>query len=69
MADYIREFFTDRRVWMIYGTMRDKSVEEILDTLFPLAHEVIAAARDLGWSARMSFPDGLRQTVDWFTSL
>jgi len=52
LADYIREFFTDRRVWMIYGTMRDKSVEEILDTLFPLAHEVIATAPKYARSLR-----------------
>lgn len=52
LADYIREFFMDRRVWMIYGTMRDKSVEEILDTLFPLAHEVIATAPKYARSLR-----------------
>ena len=31
----------DRRVWMVYGSMRDKAVEEITGTLFPLASEIV----------------------------
>ncbi|MCC6391644.1 MAG: bifunctional folylpolyglutamate synthase/dihydrofolate synthase [Bryobacterales bacterium] len=44
LADYISRFHKGRKVWLIYGTMRDKSVGEIADTLFPLAHELILAA-------------------------
>lgn len=41
LAAYIKRFFADRKVWLIYGTMRDKSVDEIGDTLLPEATEVI----------------------------
>jgi dihydrofolate synthase / folylpolyglutamate synthase len=41
LAAYVRRFFADRKVWMIYATMRDKSVGEIGETLFPAADEVI----------------------------
>jgi dihydrofolate synthase/folylpolyglutamate synthase len=44
LADYIRRFHHGRKVWLIYGTMRDKSVGEIADTLFPLAQELILTA-------------------------
>jgi dihydrofolate synthase / folylpolyglutamate synthase len=38
---YIRRFFAGRKVWIIYATMRDKSVDEIGEALLPLAQEVI----------------------------
>ena len=41
LAAYIRRFFGDRKVWLIYATMRDKSVDEIAETLLPAAHEVV----------------------------
>ncbi len=41
LAAYIRRFFADRKVWIIYATMRDKSVDEIGETLLPAAQEVI----------------------------
>lgn len=44
LADYIRRFYGGRRVWLIYGVLRDKSVAEMVETLFPLAHEVVLAA-------------------------
>ncbi|HEX8984353.1 MAG TPA: folylpolyglutamate synthase/dihydrofolate synthase family protein, partial [Bryobacteraceae bacterium] len=44
LAAYINRFFDDRRVWLIYGAMRDKAVEEMAAILFPLADEVIATA-------------------------
>jgi dihydrofolate synthase/folylpolyglutamate synthase len=46
LAAYIERFYRDRRVWLIYGTMRDKSVAEIGETLAPLASEVILTAVD-----------------------
>ncbi len=46
LAAYIRRFHQGRRVSMIYGAMRDKSVEEITAILFPLASEVILVAPD-----------------------
>ncbi len=44
LAAYIERFFAGRRIWMVYGTMRDKAVDEITGTLFPLAAEVIVTA-------------------------
>src|SRR5262249_19734778 len=41
LAAYIEQFYHGRKVWLIYGTMRDKSIGEIVETLFPLAHELI----------------------------
>ena len=44
LADYINRFYSNRRVRLIYGAMRDKAVEEIGGILFPLAEEVILTA-------------------------
>lgn len=61
LAAYIRRFFSDRKVWLIYGTMRDKSVEEIGDLLSPVASEVILTAPD---SPRALRPDALAPLFD-----
>lgn len=44
LADHIRSFYSGRKVWLIYGTMRDKSIGEIAETLFPLAAELVLTA-------------------------
>lgn len=44
LANHIRQFYADRPVWLIYGAMRDKAVEEIAELLFPLAAHVILTA-------------------------
>jgi len=44
LARYLERFAPHRRRWMIYGAMRDKSVEEITGILFPLADELILTA-------------------------
>lgn len=44
LADYIERFRAGRRVWLIYGAMRDKAVSEVAGILFPLADRVIATA-------------------------
>ncbi len=44
LAAYIKRFHSGRRISLIYGAMRDKSVEEIAAILFPLADEVILVA-------------------------
>jgi dihydrofolate synthase / folylpolyglutamate synthase len=46
LAEYIRQFHSHRRVWIIYGAMRDKAVSEIAGVLFPLATELILTAPD-----------------------
>lgn len=43
---YIERFYSGRKLWMIYGAMRDKAVEEIAEILFPLAQELIFTAPD-----------------------
>lgn len=44
LARYLDRFAPHRKRWMIYGAMRDKSVEEIAGILFPLADELILTA-------------------------
>ncbi len=44
LGSYIERFWAGHRVWLIYGTMRDKAVSEIAGILFPLADEVIVTA-------------------------
>jgi len=46
LAAYIAKFHAGRRVGLIYGAMRDKSVEEIAGILFPLADELILTTPD-----------------------
>lgn len=41
VREFWRENFADRRILLIYGAMRDKAVDEIAGSLFPLADTVI----------------------------
>ena len=41
---YIERFYAGRKIWMIYGAMRDKAVAEMTGILFSAAAEVIATA-------------------------
>ena len=41
LAAYIRRFCSDRPVWIVYGAMRDKAIEEVTAQLFPLARRLI----------------------------
>ena len=41
LAQFLEENFAWRRVYLIFGAMRDKSVDEVTGILFPLASEVI----------------------------
>lgn len=52
LAAYIREFCGGRAVWLVYGAMRDKAIEEVTAQLFPLADSLILTALD--------FPRALR---------
>ncbi len=61
LAAYIGRFYANRRVRLIYGTMRDKAVEEIAGTLFTRAHEVILTAPKQPRSLR---PEALRDSTD-----
>jgi dihydrofolate synthase / folylpolyglutamate synthase len=44
LARHIRRFYSGRRVWLIFGAMRDKSVDEMTGVLAPLASELILTA-------------------------
>jgi dihydrofolate synthase/folylpolyglutamate synthase len=61
LAAYIQRFYSQRRVRMIYGAMRDKAVAEISGILFPLAEQVIATAPR---QARALAPDTIRDISD-----
>lgn len=41
LAQFLEENFRDRKVWMIYGALRDKAVDEVAGLLFSHAAEVI----------------------------
>ncbi len=57
LAAHVQRFYGGRRLWLIFGAMRDKSLAEIADTLAPLASEVILTAPD---SPRAAQPESLR---------
>ncbi len=44
LAAYIRRFYAGRRIWMVYGALRDKAVAEMTAVLFPLADRIILTA-------------------------
>jgi dihydrofolate synthase/folylpolyglutamate synthase len=44
LASYIRRFYSGRQVRIIYGSMRDKSIDETVDTLSSLAAEIVVTA-------------------------
>jgi dihydrofolate synthase/folylpolyglutamate synthase len=46
LAAYIQRFFHSEPIRIVYGAMRDKAVDEVIGTLFPLAAEVVLAAPD-----------------------
>src|SRR5205823_2039586 len=52
LARCLIAFYPDRKLWLIYGAMRDKAVEEIAGILFPLASELIFTAPDYARALR-----------------
>lgn len=57
LAVYIDRFYKGRPIWMIYGTMRDKAIDEIASQLFPKAAHIIVTAPE---SQRALRPESLR---------
>ncbi len=55
---YLERFYAGKKLWMIYGAMRDKSVEEIAEVLFPLADELVLTAPE---GSRAVRPEALRE--------
>jgi dihydrofolate synthase / folylpolyglutamate synthase len=44
LAAYIQRFYAGRRIWIVYGVMRDKDAGAMTALLFPLAERVILTA-------------------------
>jgi dihydrofolate synthase/folylpolyglutamate synthase len=44
LVSYIERFYVDRKICLVYGAMRDKSVVEMTGVLFPSADIIIATA-------------------------
>ncbi|HWE50346.1 MAG TPA: folylpolyglutamate synthase/dihydrofolate synthase family protein [Bryobacteraceae bacterium] len=61
LAAYIKRFFAEEPVRIIYGAMRDKAIDEVTDILFPLAKEVILTAPE---QARALNPDSLAEVIE-----
>jgi len=61
LAAYIRRFYAGRPVWIIYGSMRDKSLDEISGVLAPLAERLILTHTN---SHRALRPERLRAFFD-----
>jgi dihydrofolate synthase/folylpolyglutamate synthase len=62
LAAYLDRFYRDRPIWMIYGTMRDKAIEEIAGVLFTRAARLLLTAPEAQRalrpeSMREAFPD------------
>jgi dihydrofolate synthase / folylpolyglutamate synthase len=41
LAAFLTQNFASQKIWLIYGALRDKSVDEVAGWLFPLAAEVV----------------------------
>lgn len=57
LASYLQRFYAGRKIWMIFGAMRDKAVDEIAGILFPLSSELILTAPD---NARALRPEAVQ---------
>jgi dihydrofolate synthase/folylpolyglutamate synthase len=57
LAAYIDRFYSDRPIWMIYGTMRDKAIDEIASVLFPRAARILVTAPETQRALR---PESMR---------
>ena len=58
LARYLERFYGGRKIWLVYGAMRDKAIDEVAGVLFPLASELILTAPD---TARALRPDALAE--------
>jgi dihydrofolate synthase/folylpolyglutamate synthase len=44
VGEFIREKYPNRKLWLVFGVMRDKNIRAITEALFPLASELILTA-------------------------
>jgi dihydrofolate synthase / folylpolyglutamate synthase len=52
LARYLERFYRTRRIWLVYGAMRDKAIEEVAGILFPMATELVLTAPDTSRALR-----------------
>jgi dihydrofolate synthase/folylpolyglutamate synthase len=52
LARYLERFYGSRRIWLVYGAMRDKAIEEVAGILFPIATELVLTAPDTSRALR-----------------
>ncbi len=60
LVQYLSRFYGDRKVWMIFGAMRDKDVREVADILFEVADELVFTA-PIAPGNRALEPEALRE--------
>ncbi len=46
LARYLERFHGGRRIWLVYGAMRDKAIDEVAGILFSVADELVLTAPD-----------------------
>ena len=61
LAAHIRRFYAGRKVWVLYGSMRDKSLDEIAGILAPVADHIVVTQID---SDRALRPEVLQKLFD-----
>ena len=52
LARYLERFYGSRRIWLVYGAMRDKAIDEVAGILFPIATELVLTAPDTSRALR-----------------
>ena len=52
LARYLERFYGGRRIWLVYGAMRDKAIDEVAGILFPIATELVLTAPDTSRALR-----------------
>ena len=52
LARYLERFYGSRKIWLVYGAMRDKAIEEVAGILFPIASELVLTAPDTSRALR-----------------
>jgi dihydrofolate synthase/folylpolyglutamate synthase len=52
LARYLERFCSGHKIWLVYGAMRDKAIDEVAGVLFPLASELVLTAPDTSRALR-----------------
>lgn len=60
LAQYLQRFYGHRKIWMIFGAMRDKDVKEVADILFHVADELVFTAPTAPGNRALE-PEALRE--------